>query len=78
MKLFDNDLDVDKEMLILVEKCADINYPEYIIMSNATFTVFSELSKNVDKKKMTWDSNDYETYNIAINKALRFGEVIIK
>ena len=52
MKLFDNDLDVDREMSKLIEECDVVEYPEYIIMSNATFTVFSELSKCVNKKKM--------------------------
>lgn len=77
MKLFDNDLDVDREMLRLIEECDDAEYPEYIIMSNTTFTVFSELSKCVDKKKMNWEYK-FETYSIAIDKGLIFGEVVIK
>ena len=45
MKLFDNDLDVDMEMSKIIEECDDTEYPDYIIMSDTTFTVFSELSK---------------------------------
>ena len=77
MKLFANDLDVDMEMSKIIEECDDVRYPEYLIMSNATFTVFSELSKCVSKKKMSW-KYDYETYSIAIDKTLIFGEVVIK
>ena len=77
MKLFDNDLDVDRELSRLIEECDDTGYPDYIIMSNATFTVFSELSKCISKKKMSW-KYDYETYSIAIDKTLIFGEVVIK
>lgn len=77
MKLFDNDLDVDNEMSRLIEECDDTEYPDYIIMSDTTFTVFSELSKCISKKKMIWEYG-FETYSIAIDKALKFGEVIIK
>lgn len=77
MKLFDNDLDVDSEMSKLIKECDDVGYPEYLIMSNTTFTVFSDLSNCVDKKKMNWEYK-FETYSIAIDKGLVFGEVIIK
>lgn len=77
MKLFDNDLDVDSKMSRLIEECDDVEYPEYIIMSTTTFTLFSELSKCVDKKKMTWEY-EFDIYSIAIDKGLMFGTVVIK
>lgn len=79
MKLFEfaNDLDIDSEMLRLIDECDTVEYSEYLIMSNTTFSVFSELSNCVNKKKMSWDYR-YEHYSIAIDKGLVFGEVIIK
>lgn len=77
MTLFDNDLDVDEELYKLIDGDA-ISYSSYIIMSKSTYIVFSEFSELLDKKNRIWTDFDGVDYRIAIDKGLKFGEVIIK
>ena len=83
MLLFDTtDMDVNEKLNNIVESEGFTACP-YIIMSKDTFRLFKKLSTDYDKKSNCWWYSGPEAgypyrFEIAIDKKLNFGEVIIK
>lgn len=85
MILFDiTGMDVDSYLEDEVEKGEYLFNPctTYMIMSEDTFRLFELLSKQYDKEHNCWNYQGCEgvpdTFNIAIDKKLNFGEVIVR
>lgn len=86
MLLFDtSNMDVDTELSNMVESA--VHYTgiinSYLIMNKDTFKLFKTLSEDYDKKQNRWyysgcESFISEVFQIAIDKKLNFGEVIVK
>lgn len=86
MLLFDiSNMDIDAELDSMLEM---LEYSEiscnasYLIMSEVTFNLFKLMSHRYDKKQNKWFYDGIkdvpDTFDIAIDKKLNFGEVIIK
>lgn len=84
-------LDIFKDLPSLDEKLNGIvnvrgryAYSPYIIMSEKTFdSVFKEFSKHYNEKDNKWIYSGDETWvpvnwGVAIDKALKYGELVIK
>lgn len=86
MLLFDiSNMDVDAELENMLES---LEYSEigatasYLIMSDITFNLFKLMSRRYDKKQNKWFYDGIkdvpDTFDIAIDKKLNFGEVMVK
>lgn len=86
MLLFDiSNMDIDAELDSMLEM---LEYSEigcntsYLIMSEVTFNLFKLMSRRYDKKQNKWFYDGIkdvpDTFDIAIDKKLNFGEVIVK
>lgn len=84
MLLFDTTgMDVDEELNDLVERATNSSALFYLIMNKGTFKLFKKLSDDYDKKSNCWWYSGPEIatpsrFEIAIDKKLNFGEVIVK
>ena len=84
MLLFDTtNMDVDTELNDLVEDDRNSSDLSYLIMNKDTFKLFKKLSDDYDKKSNCWYYSGPEIatpsrFEIAIDKKLDFGEVVIK
>ena len=84
--LFDtSNMDVDTELSNMVESA--VHYAgtmnPYLIMNKDTFKLFRTLSDDYDKKQNRWYYSGCESFipdvfQIAIDKKLNFGEVIVR
>lgn len=84
MLLFDiSNMDIDKELNHIVDK-SDLIHPIYLIMSKETFIVFKKMSIYYNKKENAWlySGDKYslivDYISIAIDKAMTFGEVLVR
>lgn len=86
MLLFDiSNMDIDAELDSMLEM---LEYSEigcnasYLIMSEVTFNLFKLMSRRYDKKQNKWFYDGIkdvpDTFDIAIDKKLNFGEVMVK
>ena len=85
MLLFDvSSIDVDMKLNNIVE-LEDLSYNSnsYIVMSGDTFRLFERLSKHYDKIRNCWEYSGFSfglpvEFDIAIDRKLNFGEVVVK
>lgn len=83
MLLFNiSDMDVDAELENMLEYSEIDCNTSYLIMSEVTFNLFKLMSRRYDKKQNKWFYEGIkdvpDTFDIAIDKKLNFGEVIVK
>ncbi len=83
MLLFNiSDMDVDAELENMLEYSEIDCNTSYLIMSEDTFNLFKLMSHRYDKKQNKWFYEGIkdvpDTFYIAIDKKLNFGEVIVK
>ncbi len=84
MLLFDiSNMDIDKELNHIVDK-SDLIHPIYLIMSKETFIIFKKMSIRYNKKENEWlytgdkYSLTVDYISIAVDKAMTFGEVLVR
>lgn len=76
-------MDIDKELNHIVDK-SDLIHPIYLIMSKDTFIIFKKMSIQYSKKGNAWlySGDKYslivDYLRIAIDKAMTFGEVVVR
>lgn len=78
----DIDVEIETELESMLEYFEISCSASYLIMSEVTFNLFKLMSRRYDKKQNKWFYEGIkdvpDTFNIAIDKKLNFGGVIVK